>query len=153
MSTWCRSTVNQRIVNTTRRLLGTKTFIVRLTNDSDSFEISPVEKGFIADEPGHMLTNSITKLTSRYAFSISICNHTNKTILFRRGCVVGKSSPLSSEEISDVFTHLLQILLLTILTFRNYNVNRTLNNKLLLSYYIMLKFSRNLIPILDVHIL
>ena len=110
MSTWCRSTVNQRIVNTTRRLLGTKTFIVRLTNDSDSFEISPVEKGFIADEPGHMLTNSITKLTSRYAFSISICNHTNKTILFRRGCVVGKSSPLSSEEISDVFTHLLQIL-------------------------------------------
>ena len=49
-----------------------------------------------------MLTNSITKLTSRNAFPISICNNTNKTILLRRGCVVGKISPLSSEEISEV---------------------------------------------------
>ena len=72
------------------------------TKDSDSFEISSVEKGFIADEPGIMLTNFITKFTSRNAFPISICNNTNKTILLRRGCVVGKISPLSSEKISEV---------------------------------------------------
>ena len=54
------------------------------TKDSDSFENSPVEKGFIADEPGIMLINSIPKLTSRNQFPISYYNNTNKTILLHR---------------------------------------------------------------------
>ena len=72
------------------------------TKTSSMFEISHIEQGFIADEPGLMLAHSITPLTSYNTLPVSICNNTNKTILLRRGCVVGRVEPLACNEISEI---------------------------------------------------
>ena len=68
---------------------------------SGFYEISQIDKSPISDEPGVMMTNSITS-SHRNKYPVCICNNTNKTVSLRRGCVVGKISPLIQHEISEV---------------------------------------------------
>ena len=69
---------------------------------SETYQISPVEQGHIANEPGLMVTNSIGKLNKARKIPVLIVNNTNKTINLRRGSVVGKVTLVKSGEIASV---------------------------------------------------
>ena len=64
---------------------------------SKIYQISPLDRGHIASEPGLMVTNSVGKLNGRRKIPVFIVNNTNKTFRLNRGSVVGRISAVREE--------------------------------------------------------
>lgn len=69
--------------------------------------ISGIDSGFISQEPGLMITNSVIKMKKNKKFPVLVCNSTNKTIRLRRGNVVARAEKINDEigsvsEISEI---------------------------------------------------
>ena len=58
-------------------------------------EVSGTDKGFLAEEPGVIVTNTLVKHSAQRKFPLLIVNNTNKTIKIKRGCVVGQVAPVN----------------------------------------------------------
>ena len=54
------------------------------------YQIAPTEIGFLSNEPGVMVSNSIAKLGKNRNIPVMIVNNTNKTYKIRKGCVLAK---------------------------------------------------------------
>lgn len=67
-----------------------------------TYQITPIECGFLSHEPGLMVTNSIGKLKSNRVLPIMIVNTTNKTYTVRKGCPVAKVEQLRGQDIMSV---------------------------------------------------
>lgn len=52
---------------------------------NETYEISPLEIGFLSYEPGLMVSNSIGKVKSNRIIPVLIVNNTNKTFTIKRG--------------------------------------------------------------------
>ena len=79
-----------------------KTKMTHKKNSNELLEISHIEKGYLTQETGVMLGNTITSNKNHNKHPIYICNNTNKTITLRKGCVVGRADFVNSKDISSV---------------------------------------------------
>ena len=69
---------------------------------SELCEISAVNLGDISNEPGVMVSSSITKTTTNRKVPVFIVNNTNKTLQLKRGSIIGKVGPLSHKNVHDI---------------------------------------------------
>lgn len=63
------------------------------------YQICEIDKGYLSSEPGLTLTNAVVNIDNDGSLPVMITNATNKTFRLRRGCVVGRASCLSSENL------------------------------------------------------
>ena len=81
-------------LNETRKIDPQSSTIVMARCKKYSHECSPValisqvKSGFIAREPGLMITNAVVKVSGHKTFPINVVNNTNKTFTLRKGNVV-----------------------------------------------------------------
>ena len=54
-------------------------------------EIVGTDKGFLSEEPGFLVTNSVVTQNKSRKYSVLLVNSTNKTLKGKRGCVVGRA--------------------------------------------------------------
>ena len=65
------------------------------------YQVSGVDKGYLSQEPGLMLANTVMKLHDQRTFPVMIVNTTNKTYHLHRGCVVGRAECIPSENVAS----------------------------------------------------
>ena len=64
--------------------------------------IQQIQSGFLAKEPGLLVTNSVSNVRGNRPFPITIVNTTNKTFGLKKGNVVATVQSVSQEDISDL---------------------------------------------------
>ena len=62
---------------------------------SESYLVSAINTGSIADEPGLTITNCVVKLGQTNKFPINIVNFTNKHYKLKKGYMIGKIEPIA----------------------------------------------------------
>ena len=67
-----------------------------------TYQISPIECGFLSHEPGLRVTNSVGRLKSNRVLPIIIVNTTNKTYTVRKGCQVAKVEQVRDQDITSI---------------------------------------------------
>ena len=71
-------------------------------NNEQLFQIASIENGYISNEPGLMIANSVIKPNITGKFPVLIVNDTNKTIKLRKGCVIGRAENTSEINVTKV---------------------------------------------------
>lgn len=59
--------------------------------------ITAIDTGFTSQEPGLMVTNTITTVTKKGRFPFLVCNNTNKTLRLNRGNVIARAEEVSGD--------------------------------------------------------
>ena len=67
-------------------------------------EITAINTGFIAQEPGLMVANAVARVGKRGWFPMIVCNETGKHFTLKRGNVIGRIEAIKSEEMQTVDT-------------------------------------------------
>jgi hypothetical protein len=71
--------------------------------NSNLYEISAVDTGFIGSQSGVMIGNSVVNMSARNRYPVRIINNTSsKTIALKKGCVIGKLSPISEQNVVEL---------------------------------------------------
>jgi hypothetical protein len=69
---------------------------------NNNYEISFTEKSFLANEPGLIIVNTISKLSSNRSIPFLIANNSNKTIKIARHAVVAKIDKISDQKLKNI---------------------------------------------------
>ena len=81
-----------------------KTKLPTKQGTNDLLEISGVDQGYILSEPGIMMGSSVTRGSNTNRIPLYLCNNTNRTITLKKGCVIGRASVITNNEIASVQT-------------------------------------------------
>ena len=68
----------------------------------DSYEISQVTEGYVASEPGVLVSNSLVNVKKNRKLPLFIVNSTTKTIRLKKNCIVAKAEKVQINEINHV---------------------------------------------------
>ena len=90
----------ERLKPQTAAILSGKIRLQSEITDSKLLKVSAVERGFIAQEPGLMITNALVRTSSK--IPVMIVNNTNKTISLRRGSVVATVESVDMAAVNSV---------------------------------------------------
>ena len=66
------------------------------------YAVSAIEKGFMGNQPGLMVSNSIAKMSKNRRLPILVVNNTNQTVSLSKGCVIAKVDSIASSRIESV---------------------------------------------------
>lgn len=69
----------------------------RPVNKDKEYCICAIETGFVNQEPGLMVSNSVSKIGRKRKFPVLICNNTNKRMKLNRGNVVAKIEDIEGD--------------------------------------------------------
>ena len=58
--------------------------------DKDNYELVPLERGFLADQPEIEICPAVVKLNRGRYFPVQMINHSSKHIRLKQGCVLGR---------------------------------------------------------------
>ena len=67
-----------------------------------SYEISQVTEGYVASEPGVLVSNSLVNVKKNRKLPLFIVNSITKTICLKRNCIVAKAEKVQLNEINNV---------------------------------------------------
>lgn len=70
--------------------------------EQELYQVSPIDAGFLSNEPGVMISNSIAKLSKNRNIPVMIVNSTNKTYKIKKGCVIAKLEKIEDETMISV---------------------------------------------------
>jgi len=70
--------------------------------NSNLYEISAVDTGFISSQSGVMIGNSVVNMSAKNRYPVMIINNTSKTIALKKGCVIGKLSPINEQNVVEL---------------------------------------------------
>ena len=71
-------------------------------NNAQLFQVTSIENGYISNEPGLTIANSVIKPNITGKFPVLIVNNTNKTIKLRKGCAIGRAENTSEINVTTV---------------------------------------------------
>ena len=66
------------------------------------YAVSAIEKGFMGNQPGLMVSNSIAKMSKNRRLPILEVNNTNQTVSLSKGCVIAKVDSIASKRTESV---------------------------------------------------
>ena len=69
--------------------------------EGQELEVISAEKGFLENEPGVVVANTVVRNNKQGRFSVLMLNGTNRTVRVKRGCIVGR---VEEYEKADVFS-------------------------------------------------
>ena len=69
---------------------------------SDLYEISPPEVGFLNYEPGLMIASSVAKMNTNRIIPVLLTNNTNKTFTIKKGRPLAKIEKITSQSVMSV---------------------------------------------------
>ena len=70
--------------------------------NSNLYEISAVDTGFISSQSVIMIGNAVVNMNAKYRYPVMIINNTSKTIALKKGCVIGKLSPIDEQNVVEL---------------------------------------------------
>ncbi|WAR29625.1 hypothetical protein MAR_003193 [Mya arenaria] len=63
------------------------------------YEVSPLESGCLCNEPGLLMTNSVSKLSGNRRLPVFLVNTTNKTLSFKKGTTIASINQINVTDI------------------------------------------------------
>lgn len=66
---------------------------------SGLYQVTASDKGYIGDQPGLMVANSVVKLGKSRQVPVLIVNNSNKTHKLKRNCIIGQVEQVSEENV------------------------------------------------------
>ena len=69
---------------------------------SQTIEIAALEYGHVDSEPGIVINQSVATNPTGKKVPVMLTNNTGKSIYLKRGCIIGKVTPVSSENVQEI---------------------------------------------------
>ncbi len=70
--------------------------------EKEIYELSPLDNGYLSQEPGLMIPNTIVKLTASRHLSVMIVNSANKSFTVKKGCSLARIQAVPDATISSL---------------------------------------------------